>query len=94
MQYEAGKEDRNKSKVEKHSKMHDICVHRLNSVNTEKDKIEVVFLHIDKNGNGTLELEEFRRALDDMGLNMSESESSAIFMDTVGLSLWNFMTFS
>ena len=95
MQYENDKEGRNKSKIEKHSKMHDICVHRLNSVNTEKEKIEVVFLNIDKNGNGTLEFEEFRRALDDMGLKMSESESSTIFnlIDSHGHGRIEFMEF-
>lgn len=36
---------------------------QLKSVNTERDKIKAIFLDLDKNGNGVLEIDEFCLAL-------------------------------
>ncbi|XP_062617037.1 uncharacterized protein LOC134278762 [Saccostrea cucullata] len=55
------------------------CLLRLNSVNTEKEKIKAVFLELDKNGNGYLEEREFAMTLKEFGLDLSDSESKEIF---------------
>ena len=84
MQYKTEKEERKKLKKVENFEVHETvrkgCLLRLNSVNTEREKIKNVFLDFDKDGNGYLEKKEFENALKEMGLKFNETESSDIFI--------------
>ena len=83
-QYKTAKEERKKLKKAENLEVHETvrkgCLLRLNSVNTEREKIKNVFLDFDKDGNGYLEKKEFEMALKEMGLKFNESEISDIFI--------------
>lgn len=52
---------------------------QLKSVNTERDKIKAIFLDLDKNGNGVLEISEFCLALQHFGVEIEKSKVEEIF---------------
>lgn len=52
---------------------------QLKSVNTERDKIKAIFLDLDKNGNGVLEIDEFCLALQKFGVEIEKSEAEKLF---------------
>lgn len=52
---------------------------QLKSVNTERDKIKAIFLDLDKNGNGVLEISEFCLALQHFGVEIEKSKAEEIF---------------
>ncbi|XP_056022748.1 uncharacterized protein LOC130055156 [Ostrea edulis] len=80
------KDMKEREKNESQTKVNRGCFLRMNSVNTEREKIKAVFLGLDKNGKGYLNETEFSSALRELGLNLSNSESRDIFrnIDTNG----------
>ncbi|XP_052711696.1 uncharacterized protein LOC128186004 [Crassostrea angulata] len=52
---------------------------QLKSVNTDRDKIKAIFLDVDKNGNGVLEIDEFCLAMQNFGIEMEKSKAEKMF---------------
>ncbi|XP_048751565.2 uncharacterized protein LOC125663313 [Ostrea edulis] len=73
------KKEKEREKNESQTNVNKGNLLRLNSVNSEREKIKAVFLELDENGNGYLDESEFSSALKEFGLDLSKSESREIF---------------